>query len=222
MPFSLPPLPFAYDALEPHMSARTLRAHHDRHHAAYVKKLNEAQAKRTLAYETLEQAILASVDKPELKDIYQNAAQAWNHAFFWHCLKPGGGGEPVGEARDQILRTFRSFNDFCEKFVAAGMGQFGTGWAWLVKTESGLEIVATEDADLPLINGQTALLTCDVWEHAYYLDYEDKREAFLSAFLKELVDWSFVNECLGRAQIGAQYSLRMQDARPAASDAAAP
>lgn len=178
MAFNLPPLPYAADALAPHLSARTLELHHGKHHAGYVAKLNELIAGTKLAGKTLEEIIHATAgagsDKQATK-IFNNAAQAWNHAFYWQSMSPGGGGKPEGRMAEAIDRDFGSFLAFAEQFAAAGNGQFGSGWAWLVIKNGKLAVAKTANADLPLIHHQSALLCMDVWEHAYYLDYQNRR-----------------------------------------------
>jgi superoxide dismutase, Fe-Mn family len=190
MPFSLPPLPYSHDALQPYMSKETLEYHHDKHHAAYVNKLNELTANKPEADKTLEQVILAS-DGP----VFNNAAQVWNHTFFWNCLTPKSGGEPTGELADAIKRDFGSFADFKKQFTEAAVGQFGSGWAWLVQDGGKLSVMKTSNADLPLKHNKAALLTVDVWEHAYYIDYRNLRPKFVEAFFS-IVNWDFVAQNL--------------------------
>ncbi len=186
MAFELPPLPYAHDALAPHMSKETLEYHHDKHHKTYVDNLNKLVPGTEFEGKDLETIILKSSG-----GIFNNAAQIWNHTFFWHCLSPKGGGEPTGALADAIKRDFGSFDAFKEKFSDASIKQFGSGWGWLVKNKEGkLEITSTSNAGNPLTNGQTPILTCDVWEHAYYIDYRNKRPDFLGAFWK-LVNWEF-------------------------------
>ncbi|MFB1481638.1 superoxide dismutase [Corallococcus sp. RDP092CA] len=187
MPFTLPELPYKKDALAPHMSAETLEYHHDKHHATYVNKLNELTAGKPEASKSLEDVILSS-DGP----VFNNAAQVWNHTFFWNCMKPKGGGEPTGELADAIKRDFGSFDEFKKQFSDAAATQFGSGWAWLVKDGSKLAVMKTANADLPLKHGKKALLTIDVWEHAYYIDYRNARPKFIETFLNSLVNWDFV------------------------------
>ena len=196
MPFELPNLPYAYDALEPAISRRTLEFHHDRHHRTYVETLNRLIEGKPLAKESLERVIIdASRDKAML-EIFNNAAQHWNHSFFWHCLKPGGGGKPTGDIARLIDRDFGGYDGFARKFKETATRQFGTGWAWLMLDHGRLTITKTGDADLPLAHGQQALLTLDVWEHAYYLDYQNRRPDFIQAFLDKLLNWDFVNQNL--------------------------
>jgi superoxide dismutase, Fe-Mn family len=196
MSFELPALSFAKTALEPYLSSRTFDFHHGKHHAAYVTNLNKLLEGSALATEPLEKIIKASYGDASKKGIFNNAAQVWNHTFFWSSLKPGGGGAPTGELQERIVADFGGIDQFKEAFKAAAVGQFGSGWAWLVKEGSKLKVVATPNAELPLVHGQTALLTCDVWEHAYYLDYQNRRPDFVQAFLDQLVNWDFAAENL--------------------------
>jgi Fe-Mn family superoxide dismutase len=187
MAFELPPLPYSLDALAPTMSQETLEYHYGKHHQTYVTNLNNLVADTDLADKSLEEIILAAEPGP----LFNNSAQVWNHTFFWNSLTPSGGGEPTGAIGDAIGESFGSYAEFRTQFAAAATGQFGSGWAWLVKTESGLEITKTANADLPLKHGQTALLTLDVWEHAYYIDYRNARPKYIDAFLDDLLNWEF-------------------------------
>jgi Fe-Mn family superoxide dismutase len=187
MTFQLPPLPYAKDALAPYMSQETLEYHHGKHHAAYVSKLNAAIEGTHWVGKSLEEIIRGSEG-----GLFNNAAQAWNHTFFWNCLSPRGGGQPRGDLANAIARSFGSYADFKTKFSEACAGQFGSGWGWLVKHDSGLEIMTTSNADTPLKHDKTALLTIDVWEHAYYIDYRNDRPKFIAAILDNLVNWDFV------------------------------
>lgn len=187
MAFELPPLPYAHDALAPHMSRETLEYHHDKHHKTYVDNLN-----KLVPGTEFEKMDLESIIKKSSGPVFNNAAQIWNHTFFWNCLSPSGGGQPTGAVADAIARDFGSFDAFKEKFSEASIKQFGSGWGWLVKNKEGrLEITSTSNAGVPLTEGKTPLLTCDVWEHAYYIDYRNRRPDFLAAFWK-LVNWEFV------------------------------
>ena len=191
MAFELPPLPYPKDALAPHMSAETLEYHHDKHHKAYVDNLNKAIP--GTEYEKMD---LEAIIKKSSGPVFNNAAQVWNHTFFWNCLAPKAGGEPKGEIANLITQEFGSFAAFKEKFTDTAIKQFGSGWAWLVKNKAGkLEILSTPNAGTPMTEGNTALLTCDVWEHAYYIDYRNSRPNFLGAFWS-LVNWDFVNKNL--------------------------
>ncbi|TLN25073.1 superoxide dismutase [bacterium] len=192
MAFELPVLPFAEDALEPYYSARTLSFHHGKHHKAYVDNLNKLIAGTDLESKTLEEIILLAAGDAAKAGMFNNAAQIWNHTFFWHCMKPGGGGQPTGELAAKIDATFGGYDKFAELFKAAAVGRFGSGWGWLVLEGGALKIVSTPNAETPLAKGQKALLTVDVWEHAYYLDYQNRRPDFVQAFLDHLVDWDFV------------------------------
>ena len=187
MSFELPPLPYSNDALAPHISPETIEYHYGKHHKAYVDKLNAAIQGTDLANRSLEEII-----KTQSGGVFNNAAQVWNHTFYWNCLTPNGGGEPSGQLATAINDNFGSFADFKEKFSQAAANQFGSGWAWLVKTSSGkLEICSTPNADNPMTEGKTPLMTCDVWEHAYYVDYRNARPNYIEAFWK-LVNWKFV------------------------------
>lgn len=192
MAFELPPLPYPHDALQPHMSRETLEYHHDKHHKTYVDNLN-----KLIPGTEFEKMDLETIIKKSSGGVFNNAAQVWNHTFFWNCLSPKGGGQPTGALLEAITRDFGSFDAFKEKFSDASIKQFGSGWGWLVKNKEGrLEITSTSNANNPLTEGQTPLLTCDVWEHAYYIDYRNKRPDFLGAFWK-LVNWDFVAKNLG-------------------------
>jgi len=191
MAFTLPKLPYDYDALSPHMSADTLKFHHDKHHKAYVDKLNKAIEGTPYVELSLGEIIQKSWKKDT--EIFNNAGQHWNHSFFWQCLSPHGG-EPTGELKRRIEKDFGNLPAFQREFAAAAAKQFGSGWAWLVLDGDKLKVVTTPNAELPMLHGQQALLTCDVWEHAYYLDYQNERPKFLDVFLKSLVNWQFVAE----------------------------
>ena len=191
MEHTLPPLPYAIDALAPHYSQETLEYHHGKHHNAYVTKANElTNGEYTEA--DLDRLIVETEPGP----LFNQLAQHWNHSFYWKCMAPNGGGEPTGEVADAINSAFGSVSDFKDKLKAEAAGHFGSGWAWLVHDGSGLPVVSTHDADLPLNHGQKALLTIDVWEHAYYVDYRNARPDYLSAFIDNLVNWDFVAENL--------------------------
>ena len=196
MAFKLPELPFAYDALAPHMSKKTLEFHHDKHHKGYVDKLNAAVDGTRYAGMALEEIIRETAKNSKERGIFNNAAQHWNHAFFWNCLSPDGGGKPQGALADRIKADFGSYDEFAKSFKQAATGQFGSGWAWLVLDNGALKVTATPNAETPMIHGQHALLSCDVWEHAYYLDYQNRRPDFVETVLKELVNWKFVAERL--------------------------
>jgi Fe-Mn family superoxide dismutase len=192
MAFELSPLPYDYKALEPHISANTMHFHHDKHHQAYVTNLNNLVKGTSDEKKPLEELIKDSAGKPDKAKLFNNAAQVWNHDFFWHCMKSQGGGKANSEVSGTLEKAFGSLDAFKDEFKKAAVEQFGSGWAWLVLDKGQLKIVKTANADLPLAHGQTALLTCDVWEHAYYLDYQNRRPDFVQAYLDHLVDWSFV------------------------------
>jgi superoxide dismutase, Fe-Mn family len=201
--FTLPNLPYAEDALAPHVSAETMSFHHGKHHRKYVDTLNELLEGNPLADRSLEDVILQSHQRPEQKKIFNNAAQSWNHDFLWKSMSPDGGGAPVGAVKDAIERDFGDAAAFAEAFEKAATDHFGSGWAWLVATAHGrVEITTTHDADLPLVHGQTALLTCDLWEHAYYLDRQNRRPEYLKAFLGNLINWEFANSNLNAVSSG--------------------
>jgi len=190
--FTLPALPYAQDALEPYISARTMSFHYGKHHQAYVDGLNKLIAGTPWADgRPLEQVIVESAGQADKAAVFNNAAQAWNHAFFWKCMKPGGGGQPAGRLSDLMVKSFGSIDEFKNAFVTAAVAQFGSGWVWLVQDGGTLKIVKTSNADTPIAHQQTALLTCDVWEHAYYLDYQNRRKDFVQAFLDHLANWEF-------------------------------
>jgi Fe-Mn family superoxide dismutase len=199
MAFELPPLPYPKNALEPHMSAKTLEFHYGKHHQAYVTTLNKLVQDSPLAKESLESVIKATAKDEAKVPIFNNAAQVWNHTFFWNCMKPNGGGQPTGEMAQRLERSLGGLGSFQEKFKEAAVSQFGSGWAWLVLDSNELKITKTPNAMTPLVQGQTALLTCDVWEHAYYLDYQNRRPDFVQTFLDKLVNWDFVANNLASA-----------------------
>jgi Fe-Mn family superoxide dismutase len=201
-PFQLPPLPWAENALEPVISARTIGLHYGKHHATYVKKLNELVAGTRYADMPLEHVIAATVGGGDTQKIFNNAAQAWNHAFFWNCLKPGGGGQPSRTLAPQIDAAFGGYDSFKEQFSKAAVGCFGSGWAWLVARGDKLEILATSNAQTPITMGATPLLTIDVWEHAYYVDYENRRPEFVGAVIDKLLNWDFAAAQMDKARSG--------------------
>lgn len=187
MTHELPALPYAKDALQPHISAETLEYHYGKHHQAYVTNLNSLIKGNEFESMTLEEII-----KKSSGGVFNNAAQVWNHTFYWNCLSPNGGGQPSGALGDAIKAKWGSFEAFKEAFSKAAVGTFGSGWAWLVKTADGqIDIVSTSNAATPMTSGQKALLTCDVWEHAYYVDYRNARPKYVEAFWN-LVNWDFV------------------------------
>jgi Fe-Mn family superoxide dismutase len=200
MAFQLPPLPWAEDALEPVYSARTVSFHYGKHHQAYVDNLNKLVAGTDLEGKSLAEVIGAVAGDGAKIGVFNNAAQVWNHTFFWNGMKPGGGGAPVGDVADKIAAAFGDYPTFVEQFKAAGVGRFGSGWAWLVVEDGALKIVSTPNAEMPAPPKQTALLTVDVWEHAYYLDYQNRRPDWVQAFFDKLVNWEFVARNLDAAK----------------------
>lgn len=193
MAISLPALPYAKDALAPHLSAETLEYHYGKHHNAYVVNLNKfIDEGKAAADKSLEQIIHSSDGA-----VFNNAAQVWNHTFFWNSMKPAGGGKPTGALAKKIDQDFGSYDKFRAEFIAAAVGQFGSGWAWLVLQDGKLKVTKTANADLPMVHGQTAILTVDVWEHAYYIDYRNLRQKWVETFLDSLVNWDFANANLG-------------------------
>ncbi|MFN8577330.1 MAG: superoxide dismutase [Candidatus Sericytochromatia bacterium] len=195
MAFTLPELPYAKDALSPYISSEGFDYHHGKHHATYVTKLNELTQGTEMESMSLEDIILHA-DKEKKTPLFNNSAQHWNHSFFWNCLSPNGGGNPTGKIAELIDRDFGSFDAFKEKFTTTATTLFGSGWAWLTVDASGkLEIVGLPNAGLPLTSGKTALLTLDVWEHAYYIDHRNARPKFIEGFWK-YVNWDFVNSNL--------------------------
>lgn len=205
MAFTLSPLPFPKESLGPTLSARTLEHHHEKHHAGYVKKLNELVAGTKLADADLQTIIRTTApalkkDEPSKeKKIFNNAAQVWNHDFFWDSIAPNGGGTPPEPLLKRIVASFDSYENFRDKLVDAAVNQFGSGWAWLVAKNGKLEIATTHDADNPLTTNDHALWTCDVWEHAYYLDYQQERAQFVKAVIENIANWQFVGKQLALA-----------------------
>lgn len=187
MAIDLPELPYAHDALAPHISKETIEYHYGKHHKTYVDNLNKLITDTEFANLSLEEIIMKSSG-----GMFNNAAQIWNHSFYWQCLKPNGGGQPQGKLADAITQTFGSFDAFKEKFTQTAITTFGSGWAWLVQNQDGsLELVSTSNAGTPMTQNQKALLTCDVWEHAYYIDYRNARPKYLEHFW-QLLNWDFV------------------------------
>jgi Fe-Mn family superoxide dismutase len=193
----LPPLPYAEDALEPYISKNTLFYHYTKHHKGYADKLPDMMKTHNMTGMSLEEVIKKSYDNPDLKSVFNAAAQVWNHSFYWASMKPKGGGLPTGALKDLIEKTFGTFEVFKKQFIEAGANLFGSGWVWLaLDKDKKLTIVATGNADLPLVHDQKALLTCDIWEHAYYLDYQNRRKDYVEVFLDHLVNWDFANQNL--------------------------
>jgi superoxide dismutase, Fe-Mn family len=199
---TLPDLPYPPNALEPHLSARTLEFHHGKHHKAYVDTANKLLAETGLAGQSLEEIIVETAGDPARATLFNNVAQAWNHAFFWQCMKPGGGGRPNGEVAELLDASFGGFEQFVEELKKAGATQFGSGWAWLAESGGRLEVMKTPNAENPLHHGKKPLLTVDVWEHAYYLDYQNRRPDYLATFVDKLINWEFVNANLAAAKEG--------------------
>lgn len=193
----LPPLPYSQDALQPFISDKTLFYHYTKHHKGYADILIDLVKANNMNDLSLEEIIKKTYDHPELKLVYIAAAQTWNHSFYWASMKPHGGGQPAGAIKAMIDKTFGNYDEFKKQFIEAGKSLFGSGWVWLVLDhDQTLHIVATSNADLPLVHNQKALLTCDVWEHAYYLDYQNRRKDYVEVFLEHLVDWDFANHNL--------------------------
>lgn len=190
MKFELPPLPYAKDALEPHLSAKTLELHHDKHHQTYLDKLEKAIAGTPLAEKSIEEVI-----QTQSGGVFNNAAQFWNHGFYWHCMTPNGGGEPGGALAGAIHRDIGSVDDFKQQLAEAATTEFGSGWAWLaVGADGKLRVFSTTDAETPLQNFQIPILTIDMWEHAYYVDYYNEKHKYVSAFLDHLLNWEFAQQ----------------------------
>ena len=196
MTISLPDLPYGKNDLAPHISENTLNFHYGKHHNAYVDNLNKLIEGTDLAEKSLEDIILKAANDPQSVGIFNNAAQVWNHTFFWKSMTPGGGGTPSGKIAEMLQADLGGYEHFAEQFKTAGLTQFGSGWAWLVQNNGKLEIVKTSNADTPLAKGMKPLVTVDVWEHAYYLDYQNRRADYLGAFLDNLINWDFVNSQL--------------------------
>lgn len=196
MAITLPALPFAKDALAPHISDQTLDFHHGKHHNAYVTNLNKLIEGTALASETLENIIKKTANDPGSAGTFNNAAQVWNHNFYWQSLQPDGGGLPSGAIAEKISADFGNYITFTEQFKSAGLTQFGSGWVWLVLKNNKLEVIKTSNADTPVAHNIKPLLTADVWEHAYYLDYQNGRGNYLDVFIKNLINWEFVNSNL--------------------------
>ena len=197
MAFELPKLPYSEDALDPHISAKTFSFHYGKHHAAYFTNLNKLVDGTPFAEKSLEEVIKNTAGDASKKGIFNNAAQAWNHTFFWNSMSPNGGGAPTGAIKDKIVESFGSVEKFTEEFSQKAATLFGSGWTWLVDNGGKLEIVQTIGAETPLTEGKKPLLVLDVWEHAYYLDYQNRRPDFIKTFLTSLVNWEFANKNLG-------------------------
>ena len=196
-PFKLAPLPYAESALAPVISAGTLGFHHGKHHQGYVTNLNKLVAGTPMEAQSLEAIVLATAGKAETAALFNNAAQAWNHEFYWNSLKPAGGGEPPAALKARLEASFGSVAEAKKALAAAAVGQFGSGWAWLVADGTQLKVVKTGNAELPLTQGLRPLLTIDVWEHAYYLDYQNRRADHVTAVIDKLLNWEFALQNLG-------------------------
>ena len=196
MAITLPDLPYAKDALEPHISARTLEFHHDKHHQAYVTNLTKLIAGTDMENMSLEDIIKKSSGDAAKAGIFNNAAQVWNHTFYWNCMKKNGGGKPGAKLLAKIEAAFGSFDKFIEEIKNAAVTQFGSGWAWLVLDGDTVKIMKTSNADCPLAHGQKAILTIDVWEHAYYLDFQNRRPDYVATFFEKLVNWEFAESLM--------------------------
>ena len=203
MQIALPSLPYPYEALEPHISRRTLEFHHGKHHKAYVEKTRTLAKEVRMADLPLELIIQQTARQDRHRALFNNAAQAWNHAFYWRSLQPGGGGEPDGDIAARIKSDLGGYDSFATQFAAAAAGQFGSGWAWLVLDGGKLAVTATANADTPIAHGQIPLLALDVWEHAYYLDYQNRRADYADALIKHLINWEFANRNLSRRRPAA-------------------
>jgi Fe-Mn family superoxide dismutase len=199
MAYQLPDLPYDYNALEPHISAQTLQFHHDKHHAKYVNNFNSITEGTEFADKPIEDVIKATYNNEQHTKLFNMAAQAWNHTFYWNCMKPGGGGTPSGPLADKINSDIGGLDQLKEQLKTAGGTQFGSGWAWLALDNGTLKVVKTPNADNPIALGMTPLLTIDVWEHAYYLDYQNRKPDYLSTFLDSLVNWDFVAQQMASA-----------------------
>ncbi|WP_410211366.1 superoxide dismutase [Aquirhabdus sp.] len=203
---TLPALPYAKDALVPYISAETLEFHHGKHHQTYVTNLNNLIKDTDLAGKSLEEIILISAKDASKAGVFNNAAQIWNHTFYWNSITPNGGGEPTGPIAAKITEAFGSYEKFKEEFKQAALTQFGSGWAWLVadQVNGALSIVKTANADTPLAHGKVAVLTVDVWEHAYYIDYRNRRPDYVTTFLDKLVNWEYANAKLAGQPAGIE------------------
>jgi len=198
-PFTLPPLPYPDNALDPVISANTLSFHYGKHHKTYVDNLNKLVAGTEFEGQSLEAIVKATAGKADKTPIFNNAAQTWNHTFYWNCLKPQGGGKPTGDLAAKIDAAFGSYDKFAAEFANTAVGQFGSGWGWLVAEGGAVKLVKTSNADVPFTKGQTPLLTIDVWEHAYYLDYQNRRPDHVKAVIEKLLNWDFAAQNLAKA-----------------------
>ena len=201
MGYSQPVLPYSENALEPHISANTIGFHYGKHHATYVKKYNDMVEGTPHDDQNIEDVIVATVNDPGKAGLFNNGAQAWNHSFYWNCLSPNGGGTPSGQIAEKINADFGSYDAFKEELANAAATQFGSGWAWLALDNGQLKVVKTANAHTPLTNGMYPLLTIDVWEHAYYLDYQNRRPDYVAAVIDELLNWDFASQNFLGAQV---------------------
>jgi superoxide dismutase, Fe-Mn family len=195
-PYVLPPLPYAEDALEPLISARTVSLHYGKHHKGYLENLNKLAEGTEFAGLTLEEIIVATADKEDRSAIFNNASQVWNHTFFWNSLTPGGGGDPPEKLKGMIEENFGTVEACKRELASAAISQFGSGWAWLVQDEGTIKVIKTGNAQSPLTTGMNPLLTIDVWEHAYYLDHQNRRAEYVKAIIDDLINWEFAEDNL--------------------------
>lgn len=201
MAYSQPALPYADNALAPHISTETIGFHYGKHHATYIKKYNDMVAGTPLDDQNIEDVIVATANNPEKAGLFNNGAQAWNHSFYWNSLSPNGGGKPSGEIAGKIDTDFGNYDAFKEELANAAATQFGSGWAWLVLDKGQLKVVKTANAQTPLTSGMIPILTIDVWEHAYYLDFQNRRPDYVSAVIDDLLNWDFASQNFLNAQV---------------------
>jgi superoxide dismutase, Fe-Mn family len=200
MTFTLPKLPYAYDALAPYMSAETLEYHHDKHHQAYVDMGNKLAEENGMSGKSLEEIVVASHGK--IPGLFNNAAQHYNHVHFWHWMKNGGGGKKLpGKVQAAFDRDLGGYDKFRADFMDAGKTQFGSGWCWVAAKDGKLSIMKTPNGENPLVHGASPILGCDVWEHSYYIDYRNARPKYLEAFVDNLINWEYVEECFSKAGV---------------------
>ncbi|WP_342269968.1 superoxide dismutase [Rickettsia endosymbiont of Orchestes rusci] len=195
-PFVLPDLPYDKDSFKPHFTAETFDYHHGKHHQTYVTNLNNLLKDDTELQKMDLEELIAHSSSNSSYAIFNNAAQIWNHSFFWHSIKPKGGGNPTGKILELINKDFGSFENFREQFKTAAIGQFGSGWAWLIYHDNKLQIIKTANAETPIVNGMKPIIACDVWEHAYYIDYRNKRPDYVDIFIKHMINWEFAERNL--------------------------
>jgi Fe-Mn family superoxide dismutase len=195
-PFVLPDLPYDKDSFKPHFTAETFDYHHGKHHQTYVTNLNNLLKDDTELQKMDLEELIAHSSSNSNYAVFNNAAQIWNHSFFWHSIKPKGGGNPTGKILELINKDFGSFKNFREQFKTAAIGQFGSGWAWLIYHDNKLQIIKTANAETPIVNGMKPIIACDVWEHAYYIDYRNKRPDYVDIFIKHMINWEFAERNL--------------------------